>query len=128
MLKLNRKTMGCSRRYCFKNWFYLIEGFGPEVNYSNIEELSSFSVDVMNELERSGITGEDGSKVDHKEIFGPPSDSSIADSKNFVMCPEVSMTVRHAVQEPKQSWHAFMILVNLKKVKHGGRRNTRYCI
>ena len=69
------------------NWFYLIEGFGPEVNYSNIEELSSFSVDVMNELERSGITGEDGSKVDHVEIFGPPSDSSIADSKNFVMCP-----------------------------------------
>ena len=44
------------------NWFYLIEGFGPEVNYSNIEGLSSFSVDVMNELERSGITGEDGSK------------------------------------------------------------------
>ena len=25
--------------------------------------------------------------MDHVEIFGPPSDSLIADSKNFVMCP-----------------------------------------
>lgn len=25
--------------------------------------------------------------IDHVEIFGPPSDSLIADSKNFVMCP-----------------------------------------
>ena len=51
------------------NWFYLIEGFGPEVNYSNIAELSSFSVDVMNELERSGITGEDGSNTDEEVTY-----------------------------------------------------------
>ena len=69
------------------NWFYLIEGFGPEVKYSNVVELSRFSIEVMHELEKSSLTGEDGSKVDHVEIFGPPSDSAIADSKNFVMCP-----------------------------------------
>ena len=57
MLKLNCKDYGVVRGDIAwgGNWFYPIEGFGPEVNYSNIEGLSSFSVDV-DELE-IGITG-----------------------------------------------------------------------
>ena len=33
------------------------------------------------------IAGCFGELVDHVELFGPPSDSAKADSKNFVMCP-----------------------------------------
>ena len=69
------------------NWFFLVESGGPEISHLNIGELSSFSVAVMNELESLSITGKDGAKIDHVEIFGPSEDPIIADSKNFVMCP-----------------------------------------
>ena len=32
-------------------------------------------------------TIEDGGKIDHIEVFGPPADSALADSRNFVLCP-----------------------------------------
>jgi 4-hydroxyproline epimerase len=69
------------------NWFYLIEGYGPEIKLSNLRNLSSFSIAAMEALEVAGIVGDDGSKIDHIEIFGPPSDSVKSDSTNFVMCP-----------------------------------------
>ncbi len=69
------------------NWFYLIEGYGPEIKLSNLRNLSSFSIAAMEALEVAGIVGDNGSKIDHIEIFGPPSDSVKSDSTNFVMCP-----------------------------------------
>jgi 4-hydroxyproline epimerase len=69
------------------NWFYLIEGYGPEIKLSNLRNLSSFSIAAMEALEVAGIVGDDGSKINHIEIFGPPSDSVKSDSTNFVMCP-----------------------------------------
>ena len=36
---------------------------------------------------RACITGADGGLIDHLELFGPPSDPSVADSRNFVLCP-----------------------------------------
>ena len=69
------------------NWFYLIEGYGPEIKLSNLKDLSSFSVATMEALEVANIFGDDGSKIDHVEIFGPPSDPLKSDSRNFVMCP-----------------------------------------
>lgn len=67
------------------NWFFLIEGYGPEVKFINKEALCHFTIDVMNSLESSGIKGSDGGRVDHIEVFGAP-DNDEADSKNFVMC------------------------------------------
>ena len=69
------------------NWFYLVEGYGPEITLSNLKDLSSFSIAAMEALEVAGIHGDDGSKIDHVEIFGPPSDPLKSDSRNFVMCP-----------------------------------------
>ena len=54
---------------------------------ANIAALSDFSLRVMAALEAAGITGEDGGRIDHVELFGPPGDPSRADSRNFVMCP-----------------------------------------
>ena len=69
------------------NWFFLVEGQGPPVEASNIDALTEFTWKVRQSLKRDGITGKDGGEIDHIEVFGPPSDSTIADSRNFVLCP-----------------------------------------
>ncbi|MFP6871872.1 MAG: proline racemase family protein [Verrucomicrobiales bacterium] len=68
------------------NWFYLVEGCGPELTFGNISGLSDFTLALMHALEVAGITGEDGARIDHVEVFGPPPDQD-SDSRNFVMCP-----------------------------------------
>ena len=40
----------------------------------------------MDALSSAGITGENGDRIDHVEVFGPPPDDQ-SDSRNFVMCP-----------------------------------------
>ena len=69
------------------NWFYLIEGQGPEVKQENIGELTAFTWAVRQALDRSEHRGEDGSLIDHVEVFGAPQPGVAADSQNFVMCP-----------------------------------------
>lgn len=69
------------------NWFYLIEGYGPEVARENISELTEFTLATMAALEEAGIAGDDGGKIDHVEVFGSPENTELADSRNFVMCP-----------------------------------------
>ncbi len=69
------------------NWFFLVEGSGPEVEYGNTRELLEFTSAVMAALAAAGVSGEDGAAIDHVEVFGPPGDPSVADSRNFVMCP-----------------------------------------
>ncbi len=68
------------------NWFFLIDGYGPEVSFSNLDELTHFCWEVRKELGNRGITGDKGMEIDHVETFGPP-ESNAADSKNFVLCP-----------------------------------------
>jgi 4-hydroxyproline epimerase len=68
------------------NWFYLVEGYGPELTFGNVSGLSEFTLALMHALEVAGITGEDGARIDHVELFGPPPDQD-SDSRNFVMCP-----------------------------------------
>lgn len=68
------------------NWFYLIEGYGPEVVYDHIDELTAFTKKVMEALEDQGFRGMDGGKIDHIEVFGRPSDEN-SDSRSFVLCP-----------------------------------------
>jgi 4-hydroxyproline epimerase len=69
------------------NWFFLIENQGPEVAIGQLEELTDFTRAVRRELERAGVTGADGALIDHVEVFGPPADPEVADSRNFVLCP-----------------------------------------
>lgn len=69
------------------NWFFLIDGQGPEVAFSNLAALTDFTWAVRRELAAQGITGEGGMEIDHIESFGPPGDPELADSRNFVLCP-----------------------------------------
>ena len=69
------------------NWFFLIDNQGPQVDISNLEMLVDFTWRVRLELGKNRITGEGGMEIDHIEVFGPPADRALADSRNFVLCP-----------------------------------------
>ncbi len=69
------------------NWFFLIQDQGPEVRFSEIEELTRFTSAVMEALEDQKIRGAYGGEIDHIESFGPPQEGVEADSQNFVLCP-----------------------------------------
>lgn len=68
------------------NWFFIIDGQGPVVDYANIKELTHFCINAREALSIAGITGNAGAAIDHIEIFAPANES-IADSRNFVLCP-----------------------------------------
>jgi 4-hydroxyproline epimerase len=68
------------------NWFFLVREHGEKIELSNVNRLTAFAWGIRESLERNCITGEDGALIDHIELFGPPS-SSVAHSKNFVLCP-----------------------------------------
>ena len=69
------------------NWFFLVKGDTPNLTLAHVGELSQRSWAIMDALEAAGITGEDGGKIDHVELFAPPPSDVDADSVNFVMCP-----------------------------------------
>lgn len=69
------------------NWFFLIDAQGPAVTHANLEELTRFTCLVRDQLSAQGITGDDGAEIDHIEVFGPPTDPTTSDSRNFVLCP-----------------------------------------
>ncbi len=69
------------------NWFFLINGQGPEVAYANRDALAEFSKNVRAALTEQKITAPDGHEIDHVEIFAPAADPALADSRNFVFCP-----------------------------------------
>lgn len=66
------------------NWFFLVKDGGPPVEQGRVKELTEFTVWLMTELAARGVTGGRGVPIDHIEVFGP---SSVADSRNFVLCP-----------------------------------------
>ena len=57
------------------------------MEFANLESLVDFTWLVRMELEKQGITGDGGMEIDHIEVFGPPTDPSLADSRNFMLCP-----------------------------------------
>ncbi|MCW1883664.1 proline racemase family protein [Luteolibacter flavescens] len=69
------------------NWFFLIDGQGPAVEFANLDALTNFTWSVRRALELGGITGDHGMVIDHIESFGPPTDPVTSDSRNFVLCP-----------------------------------------
>lgn len=70
------------------NWFFLTEStHGIEVDSSRIPDLTDLARSIRQALSDEGVTGADGAEIDHVELFGPPSDPALADSRNFVLCP-----------------------------------------
>lgn len=67
------------------NWFFLCKDHGKALRFTDRDELSAYTVRIMEALEARGITGEKGGKIDHVELFGPP--EGHAHARNFVMCP-----------------------------------------
>jgi 4-hydroxyproline epimerase len=71
------------------NWFFLVESPGVPLAMSNVRGLLSLTSAIRTALEENGITGTDGARVDHVELFGAPMRAD-ADSRNFVLCPGVA--------------------------------------
>lgn len=69
------------------NWFFICEDHGLQLELADAAELTLFCSGIRRALQRDGITGEAGTEIDHVELVGSPSDSQIADAKNFVLCP-----------------------------------------
>ncbi len=68
------------------NWFFLVQNHGQELSLRRLDELTRYCQHVKETLAENYITGEDGSEIDHIELFGPPQRAD-ADSRNFVLCP-----------------------------------------
>ncbi len=69
------------------NWFFLCSEHGQQLSLDRAEELTAFTWEIRQQLARQGVRGGDGQEIDHIELFGPPTDASLADSQNFVLCP-----------------------------------------
>ena len=69
------------------NWFFLMEDHGQELRLGNIHALTDYAWAIRRQLDVQGVRGPGGERIDHVELFGPPSDPAKADSRNFVLCP-----------------------------------------
>lgn len=68
------------------NWFFLCGDHGQSLSADNVEAATSYSWRLRRALATAGITGRDGSEIDHIELFGPPH-TAHGDARNFVLCP-----------------------------------------
>ena len=68
------------------NWFFLVSNAPHTLTTARIPALTRAAQAIMDTLEKAGIRGEDGGKIDHIEFFDKPADPA-ADSRNFVLCP-----------------------------------------
>lgn len=66
------------------NWFFLVAEHGLKLERANVAALTAYCSAVKASLAAQGITGDDGSEIDHIELFAP---GDGADSRNFVLCP-----------------------------------------
>ncbi|WP_109488708.1 proline racemase family protein [Occallatibacter savannae] len=72
------------------NWFFLVRRHSfptaHQLHIANVEPLTAFTWAIRQALNRAGITGANGSEIDHIELFADP-ESAANDSRNFVLCP-----------------------------------------
>lgn len=69
------------------NWFFICHDHGLSVVPDQLRPLTQMSQDIRAGLKLAGITGQAGEEIDHVELIGPPSSSTVADARNFVLCP-----------------------------------------
>ncbi len=67
------------------NWFFLVRGRDERLRRADVEALTERAWRIRKALQAAGITGRDGTEIDHVELFGPAEGE--ADSRNFVLCP-----------------------------------------
>jgi len=68
------------------NWFFLVNNHGRDLSMANLDELTEFTWQIRQELNKQGITGANGQEIDHIELFGQSQIDGV-NSKNFVLCP-----------------------------------------
>ena len=68
------------------NWFFLVREHTLDLSLHNVENLTNFTWAIRQALRQQGIAGAGNQEIDHIELFGPSSQTSV-DSKNFVLCP-----------------------------------------
>ncbi|MEM8709603.1 MAG: proline racemase family protein [Planctomycetota bacterium] len=69
------------------NWFFLVKSSPPSpLKFEYLATLHHVALAIREALEREGITGAGGARIDHVEFFGPPEDAR-NDSRNYVLCP-----------------------------------------
>jgi 4-hydroxyproline epimerase len=69
------------------NWFFLASTTPPcDLVLRNVGRLTEAATAIRDSLHAQGVRGKDGASIDHIEFFAP-SQSSDADSRNFVLCP-----------------------------------------
>jgi 4-hydroxyproline epimerase len=68
------------------NWFFLVREHGFVLNLDQVEPLTAFAWEIRRALTAAGITGANGSEIDHIELFTDAHDPA-NDSRNFVLCP-----------------------------------------
>jgi 4-hydroxyproline epimerase len=65
------------------NWFFIAQSRQP-INFKQVHRLTTDACEIMSALDTQRITGRDGARIDHIELW---SDSPSADARNFVLCP-----------------------------------------
>ena len=68
------------------NWFFLANECPFELSLAKLDRLTDYAWRIRQALAGAGIAGGDGGKIDHIELYGPPTAPG-ANSKNFVLCP-----------------------------------------
>ena len=68
------------------NWFFLVSQAPYALQLAHIGALTQAAQAITEALERCGITGAEGARIDHIEFFSKPSNSA-HHSRNFVLCP-----------------------------------------
>ncbi len=67
------------------NWFFLTNDAPCPIDGAHLQHLTGAAQAMQDALDAQGITGANGERIDHIEIFGPPTPG--ADSRSFVLCP-----------------------------------------
>jgi 4-hydroxyproline epimerase len=68
------------------NWFFLVKDSTERIALDNVERLGTVTKQIERALHEQKITGKDGARIDHVELFGS-GDAVNADSQNYVLCP-----------------------------------------
>lgn len=69
------------------NWFFQVKDESPiDLSLAHLDELTRFTWQIRQALERGFITGRNNGLIDHIELFSAPRDAR-AHSRNFVLCP-----------------------------------------
>ncbi len=68
------------------NWFFLVKEPSFTLQLQNVAQLTDCAWRIRRQLEAEGVAGDDGAVIDHVEFFSA-AEPSVAESKNFVLCP-----------------------------------------